>query len=100
MFDKFLYMATLDEIDPSLPEGELTIRRIAKHGSRVMGFIGWLLLAVPMIAVSAILGSSNFISAIIVNGALKPNRYIWYQIIYWILKIPMMLVSNSKKSEK
>jgi len=98
MLDKFLYMATLDEINPSLPEGELTIRRIAKHGSRVMGFIGWVMM-LPFIIVPSFIdkSSGNFLSFIFINGVVKPHRYIWYQVIYWPLKIPVMLLSKRKE---
>lgn len=100
MLDKFLYMPTLDEINPSLAESELTIRRIAKHGSRVMGFIGWLMM-LPFIMAGSILdkSSGNFISFVFINGVVKPHRYIWYQVIYWPLKIPVMLLSNRKVKE-
>ncbi|HBE21165.1 MAG TPA: hypothetical protein DDW51_27135 [Cyanobacteria bacterium UBA11367] len=99
MLDKFLYMAILDEIDPSLPKGELTIRRIAKYGSMVMAIIACVIIFPVMILGSIIdKWSNNFFSNImlplIIHGVLKPYRYLFYQLIYWPLKVPVMIFSK------
>ncbi|MGA9379623.1 MAG: hypothetical protein WBV73_12720 [Phormidium sp.] len=101
MMEKVWYMSTLDDIDPSLPEGELTIRKIAQYGSRFMSIIAFLLMF-PLMILGSIIDQwannlfSNIMLPLITNTVLKPYRYIFYQVIYWPLKMPLMLFNRQQ----
>lgn len=99
MIQNVWYMQSLDEIDPSLPQGELMIRKIAQQGSRFMAIIA-LIIMFPIMVLFSILDklSNNFFSKImvpiIIYGVLQPYRYLFYQLIYWPLKVPLMIFSK------
>ncbi len=94
-----LYMQSLDEIDTSLPQGEFIIRQIAQQGSRFMAIIA-LVIMFPIMVLFSILDklSNNFFSKlmvpIIIYGVLQPYRYIFYHVIYWPLKMPIMIFNR------
>ena len=99
MIQSVWYMQSLDEIDPSLPQGELMIRKIAQQGSRFMAMIS-LVISFPIMVLCSIFDkwSNNFFSKfmvpLIIHGVLQPCRYLFYQLIYWPLKVPVMILSK------
>lgn len=92
-------MQSLDEIDTSLPQGELMIRKIAQQGSRFIAIIA-LVIMFPIMVLFSIFDkwSNNFFSKImvpiIIHGVLQPYRYIFYHVIYWPLKMPIMIFNR------
>jgi hypothetical protein len=97
MLEKFCYMPGLDEIDTSLPSSEITIRRIAKHGSRLCTLLGWAIIF-PIVILSIIFDKvgGKFFSALMYNGVLKPARFLFYHFFYWPLKGLVSISGNAK----
>lgn len=97
MWEKFCYMPGLDEIDSSLPSSEITIRRIAKHGSKFCRLLGWSIM-LPIIIFFMIFDKvgGGFFLALMYNGALKPARFMFYHLFYWPVKGLVSISGNAK----
>ena len=83
MFEN-LYMKSLDEIDPTLDDLDNTFRQIAKNVSFYINVACYLFLLIPIYLIFSF-ADKSFIpiaTGIIVNVILKPNRLIWYHLIY------------------
>ncbi len=97
MLEKFCYMPGLDEIDTSLPSSEITIRRIAKHGSRLCTLLGWAIIF-PIVIMFIIFDKvgGKFLYDLMYNAVLKPSRFLFYQVFYWPLKGLFSISGNAK----
>ncbi len=89
MFVDRLYIKALDEVDKeNLTANEVRIRTLAKHSSRFLTIIGYLMILPFLIMVSVF--DRNFyriIETLIINFVIKPSRYTFYYLIYLPLKL-------------
>ncbi|MCT7950989.1 hypothetical protein NG798_14415 [Ancylothrix sp. C2] len=94
---KFCYSPSLDEIDPELPDGEKTIRQIAKHTSKICLLLE-LIIIFPIMILPFFLDKffGEIFTKLMVLLVFMPVRYILYYLIYLPLKLPVMILGDKK----
>lgn len=90
MIAEKLYVKRFDDIDTvNLPEGEVKARKIAKSVSYFTTLIAYYLIIFPVLGVVYILNRkfAEAMNNLTIFFILKTNRWIWYQMVYYPLKL-------------
>ncbi|BAZ10279.1 hypothetical protein NIES4071_20940 [Calothrix sp. NIES-4071] len=87
--NKMFYIKSIDYIDvDNLPAKEIKARKIAKYISLIPTYAGFAMIYV-ILMFFYIFGKNigDGLQLIFLNGVIKPARFVWYKIIYWICKL-------------
>jgi len=93
-----IYIAQIDEVDPTLPTHTRKAQEFAKMASLIPGYLGWLMVALMFLVQGSILNSMTPGTMMmktmqwLTDSISKGARLVWYHIFFWPAKLVLSLI--------